>query len=320
MTTTERVTQLQILRAKLLEKENRLGELFLPDLNPTPLSQINAGTYDWTNLPRWVNSIPVTAHHLKQRRTIIERLCEDPVGKKDAAEIGINILECSKTIPCGSPFCPYCRHKEQQKRSVKALAKFANTAKSEMTFLTILHPVTYDPMADARDHIDDLRSSVRNALNYRGFNQVKMLGGFEVDVKRRQEAQSKRSRRVLTALDMDTTSAKSAFLVHLHSLVDLGGHSKDDVRSAFAGVFDKPYQVRLSYLRSDMGKDESIDRIARYMFKFRVQFADNLYANEVGLRARYNQLYPGELMREYVPLIHSLKTNNAFKGLHFKYN
>lgn len=320
MTTTEKITSLQKIRTKLFAKENSLGDLFLPDLDSTPLAQINAGTYDWTNLPRWVNSIPVTAHHLKQRRTIIERLCEDTAGKPDAAEIGINILECSKSIPCGSPFCPYCRLKEQEKRSAKALTKFAGTAKSEMTFLTILHPVTYDPMADARDHIDKLRSSVRNALIYRGLNQVQMLGAFEVDVKRRQEAQSKRSRRVLTALDMDTTSAKSAYLVHLHSLVDLGGHLKDDVRNAFTGVFNKPYQVRLSYLRKDMTKDESIDRIARYMFKFRVQFADNLFANEVGLRARYNQLYTGELMREYVPLIHSLKINNAFKGLHFKYN
>ena len=86
------------------------------------------------------------------------------------------------------------------------------------------------------------------------------------------------------------------------------------------GTFDKPYQIRLSYLRGDMGKDESIDRIARYMFKFRAQFSDNLYAKEVGLRAKYKELYPAPLMREYVKLIHSLKVNNGFKGFRFKYN
>ncbi len=69
-----------------------------------------------------------------------------------------------------------------------------------------------------------------------------------------------------------------------------------------------------------MDKDESIDRIARYMFKFRVQFADNLYGKEVGMRAQYKELYPGPLMREYVKLIHSLQVNRGFKGFRFEYN
>lgn len=283
------------------------------------ITQINTGIYNWTRLPRWVKSIPVDKHCLRQRRTIIELLCEEPVGDPDSAEIGLAILECSKTVPCGSPFCPFCRHKEQNKRSAKALAKFASTQKEEMAFLTILHPVTYDPMRDARTHMDCLRNGVRNALNYRGYNQVRMLGAFEIDVKRKEDAATQRSNQVLTALDMDTTSRRFAYLIHLHSLVDLAGVPKAQVRRAFTGSFDKPYQVRLSRLRDDMSKADSIEQIARYMFKFRVQFSDNLFGKETGLRARYKDLYPGPLMREYAKLVHILKVNKAFKGFHYSY-
>ena len=320
MTTTNSYTQLQKLRARLLGEPITEQSVLLPDFDPSTTAQINSGTYDWKQLPRWANSIPFTAHHLKQRRTIIERLCEDAVGDPDAADIGLDMLKCSKTFPCGSPFCPFCRHIQQEKRAKKALNKFAATAKDEMTFLTILHPVTYDPMHDAPTHIRYLRDSVRNALNHRGYNQVRMLGAFEIDVKRSQDAKTPRSNQVLRALDMNTTSRQPAYLVHLHSLVDLGGIPKDQVRRAFTGTFNKPYQVRLSRLRYDMDKDESIDRIARYMFKFRAQFSDNLYGKEVGLRAKYKELYPAPLMREYIQLIHSLKVNNGFKGFRFEYN
>ncbi len=320
MTITEELTALRKLRAKLLGNADTNDPLFLPDTNPSTLTRINDGTYDWTKLPRWVNSIPVTAYHLRQRKTIIERLCEEHYHDQDATAIGLDMLECSKTYPCGSPFCPFCRHKVQEKRSATALAKFAATAKSEMTFLTILHPVTYDPFYDAQAHIDYLRDSVRNALNFRGLSQVRMLGAFEIDVKRRQEAANDRSKRVLTALEMDITSQKPAYLVHLHSLVDLGGIPREEVRSAFTGVFDKPYQVRLTHLHRDKGKDESIERLARYMSKFRVQFADNLYGKERGMKVQYRELYPAPLMREYVKLIHSIKVDNGFKGFRFKIN
>ena len=320
MITTEELTALRKFRAKILAKTDPFDLIFKPDPNRPTIARINDGTYDWTKLPRWVNSIPVTAYHLRQRKTIIERLCEDPVGDWDAAIIGLDMLECSKTYPCGSPFCPYCRHKVQENRSKTALTKFAATAKSEMTFLTILHPVTYDPFHDAQGHIDQLRNSVRNALNFRGFNQVRMLGAFEIDVKRREDARAFRSKQVLTALGMDTTWHKPAYLVHLHSLVDLGGHSRKEVRRVFTGVFDKPYQVRLTYLHRDKGKDESIDRVARYMSKFRTQFSDNLYGKERGLKVQYRELYPAPLMREYVKLIHSIKIDNGFKGLRFKYH
>ncbi len=99
--------------------------IFLPDFDPSTITQINNGTYDWTQLPRWANSIDTTAYHLKQRRTIIERLCEDPTGDQDAADIGLDMLKCSKTFPCGSPFCPHCRHIQQEKRAKKARNKFA---------------------------------------------------------------------------------------------------------------------------------------------------------------------------------------------------
>ena len=229
MITTEELTALRKFRAKILAKTDPFDLIFKPDPNRPTIARVNDGTYDWTKLPRWVNSIQATNHHLRQRKTIIERLCEDPIGDWDAAKIGLDMLECSKTDPCGSPFCPYCRHKAQEKRSKTALTKFAATAKSDMTFLTILHPVTYDPFYDAQAHIDYLRDSVRNALNFRGLSQVRMLGAFEIDVKRRQEAANDRSKKVLTALEMDITSQKPAYLVHLHSLVDLGGIPREEV-------------------------------------------------------------------------------------------
>ncbi len=99
-----------------------------------------------------------------------------------------------------------------------------------------------------------------------------------------------------------------------------GTAASKSARNDATRTFNKPYQVRLSHLRYDMDKDVSIDRIARYMFKFRAQFSDNLYGKEVGLRAKYKELYPGPLMREYVQLIHSLKINNGFKGFRFEYN
>jgi len=311
-------TPLQKLRARLLDEPITEQSVLLPDFDPSTVAQINSGTYDWKQQPRWATDIPFTAHHRKQRRTIIERLCEDAVGDPDAADIGLDMLKCSRTFPCGSPFCPFCRHKQQEQRAKKALNKFAATAKDEMTFLTILHPVTYDPMHDASTHIRYIRDSVRNALNHRRYKQVRMLGAFEIDVKRSQDAKTPRSNQVLTALNMNTTSRQPAYLVHLHTLVDLGGIPRKQVRRVFTRAFDKPYQVRLSHLRYDINKDASIERIARYMFKFRAQFSDNLFGKEVELRAKYKELYPAPLMREYVQLIHSLKTNNGFKGFRFE--
>ena len=270
--------------------------------------------------PHWIRNKKVPTHSLSHRKQTIRLLVEEQTDQT-ATAIGMKILKCMKSSPCRSPFCPFCRSNAQDTAAKRAKQIFSNTSKSNITFLTILLPVTYSPISDASGLISKCRRQVNNVFAYRNFTDVFLYGAFEIDVKRPRYVKGKeRSEKVLKALGMDLSSTDDAYLVHLHALVDLGSHSKDFVRKAFACIFDQPYQLRLSYLDANKSKDENIEDISRYLFKFRTQHANNLYGNEASGTARYGSFYEADLLRSYVKLIHQLIPNNRLSSLSLRKN
>jgi len=125
------------------------------------------------------------------------------------------------------------------------------------------------------------------------------------------------------ALGMDVIGCGSSpdepfYLPHLHAIVDINDHDSDSVKERLKGVFDQPYQVRMTKLRSDKSKIKNLTNLAHYMFKFRTQFADNLFGTGQGLRAKYGSFYPPEVLKPFVLLVHGLMNGSKVNGLEMR--
>lgn len=270
--------------------------------------------------PSWIRHYQCSSQDKSHRFQIIKALTGD-ANKYDAYNIGLRIDDCTKSKRCQCPFCPFCRKNFQENAVKTTLPLFINVPIEHLRFLTILLPVSYFPKTEAQNQIHQYTQQIRNILNG-GFNDVRMYGFYEVDVKRPSLVKHRpRSKEVLTKLGMDLTLNDDAYLLHLHALVDIGKHSKDDIRDALTNrVFDNPYQVRINQLHSTKTKKDNIINITNYMLKFRLQFADNLYGNQQEGKVMYGSLYEDELLRSNVCLISSLMGNNRISSLGFRYN
>ncbi len=235
--------------------------------------------------------------------------------------IALNIDRCQKSKPCLSPFCPFCRATMQANNVATCQRIFSAAPKSNLCFLTVLLPVTYSPQQSIHAAIQSCRRSVSNIFQHRMYKSIKLYGAFEIDVKMPSLVVNKpMSLSVLNALGFNRHNNSAAYLLHFHAIIDLSNHSKATFRKSLTRVFNKPYQVRLTKLRSDFTKSQSITNIANYMLKFRTQHSNNLFGNQATGKAKYGSFFGNALLQSYVKLIHSLLPTNRINALIIRKN
>lgn len=78
------------------------------------------------------------------RRYVIDSLLAD-WNDREAFGIGVKLLNCTSRTPCNSPYCPMCRHRQQQDLADDISTAFAAVNSDDLRFLTALVSVHYDP-------------------------------------------------------------------------------------------------------------------------------------------------------------------------------
>ena len=313
---------LKQLRAKLLASQPAV--VVPPTLSlsqQADLTTINDSKLFNAQKPHWHRHFTCPTATIKtHRKQTIKGLVSD-LNNSKAMDIAFDIFNCSKSKPCRSPFCPYCRYNIQDNAATTCHQLFSNSPAKDLCFLTVLLPVTYHPQNDVSKIIQSCRKSISSIFNYRNYTDIVLSGFFEVDIKIPALVKNKpRSLEVLTALDFDEFNNQPAYLVHFHALVDLKGHSKAAFRKSLVRTFNKIYQIRLSALHSKSSKNDNIKNIARYMLKFRTQHANNLFGNQVTGKATYGKFFGNNMLRSYVTLVHSLLVQNNISSLSINKN
>jgi len=213
---------------------------------------------------------------------------------------------------CNSPFCPRCRHKRQKAAAKDALLKFSYVPRDQLRFLTILLPVLYGlDKTELKNQRDEAKKLITKAL--RPLKDVRLFGNFEIDVKDADDlVTNSRAYNVLSDLGLMPFTGRGfeyPYLLHYHAIVDLGQNTADQFRSALKPDFPHNYQINIKQLYAQKLVHDNLHDLAFYMLKFRAQFSTNIFADddtENRSMARYRDLYPERVMREYVSLVHDV--------------
>lgn len=241
------------------------------------------------------------------------------------------LIACKSSRPCGQVICPACRTAKQKEAAAKAAKHFSDYNQSDLRFMTLLVRVVPDP-SDVADQIKPLRIKLQNALknNRAGLglssNPLKILGAFEVDLKNlgTQWDMSIENRKMLKQLGFttDRKTNKPQYLVHLHAIV---GHIDDDRKEKLREIIAKalgqetliPNQLRFSSLHSTRDKSKNLDTLAHYMYKMRLQLADNIRETDrMEKRKKYHTPITGKALVAY---LQAMQNSANFKGLKFEF-
>jgi len=266
--------------------------------------------------PKWLKHYtPPHSSQLPHRRKIIMALASNP-SDVDAVNIALKILDCKKSNPCRSPFCPYCRSQLQQTAIKNAQKIFAASRNNQLSFLTVLLPVTYEPNNDAAELVKKCRKSIQNIFDRNNFDYIKLYGFCEVDIKVPHLVKNQnRASEVLKPLGFDINLNKPAYLVHLHAIVDLSNSSQNAFRQSLLSAYPHPYQAVIKAFHADKTKDENIRQLANYMLKFLTLYGNNLHADDLDAEIKYTDIFDDALIIDYVKLIHSLLVQNKISSL-----
>lgn len=263
------------------------------------------------------------AQKVKHRQAVINACFADPADMA-AIRIGAGLMLCSTRTPCNSPFCPMCRHAQQQRFAQEVGSAFANVPNADLRFLTILLSVHYDPADLTLDLINRVKKQLQNFKRSRHLlygKHVRWLGAFEVDAKQASEVKTTNQVRALIPLGYDQSDQRPFYLLHFHAVVDLAGLESDQVRSVLTHFYPHAYQVKLQSLRSDKDKATNLRDLSTYMLKFRIQQSDNLHCDDnddqpaTYKRTVYTDLYQPSLIRSSAKIVYGL---NKFQGMAFK--
>ena len=107
-----------------------------------------------------------------------------------------------------------------------------------------------------------------------------------------------------------------AFMPHFHAIVELDNIHPDVLRKALRKSFIKPYQINVTQMRHDKTKEHHLKQMARYMFKFRYQFADNIMRTKPSYGTRFDD----NTMRLYAETILSMSNGSGVRQFELKYN
>ena len=249
-------------------------------------------------------------------------------GHGDALNILEEVIRCTSANQCHQILCPACRDLVQKRAADKALTAFSNYTDKDIKFMTLLIRVEQDanelpPLMSAfrNDFVQRLRNNAK-ALGTQAL-PFKMMGAFEIDLKNMatQWDASLCSRELVKQLGYDRKIFKPQYLLHLHAIV---GPLNDERMEVLSGLIEKSlampllsHQLDLRSLHKKTPKDDNLRNLAFYMFKARLQFADNIFDdNHMQKQTRYHTPYKGKVLVDYLNVVNDMQN---FKGLKFDF-
>ena len=238
------------------------------------------------------------------------------------------VINCRTSAPCFRTCCPYCRTVTQMQASTKAVSAFDGFQAEELKFVTILLPFETDG-AQAVETMKDFRSKFSPLLRYNADalsspqNRFKMQGAFEIDLKNivTDWDSSPESRLLMRVLGYNEKHFPPQYLPHFHAIVGpINDNSEQLLNSLIEKALGKPLlpsQVLYVSLHQHRTKDHNLSRTASYMFKGRLQFADNVFLdNKMQKRTRYHTPFKGKVLLNYLKAVEAAQN---FKGLKFDF-
>jgi hypothetical protein len=249
-------------------------------------------------------------------------------GHSDALAILDKVIACTSANKCSQILCPACRVQRQTDASAKAISAFSQYQDHEIKFMTLLIRVEANASA-LSPLLSAFRTRLKNVLRNnvaalgvanQGF---KLLGAFEVDLKNlgTQADASPRTQELVKKLGYNPKSIKSQYLLHLHAIVaGLDDERQDRLTKLIEkalGTKLHPFQLNFRSLHSNKSKNENLTNLARYMFKARLQFADNIHDdNLMQKQTRYHTPFKGKMLINYLNAVNAM---GNFKGLKFSF-
>ena len=261
---------------------------------------------------------------VNHRKFVLDALMD--WSDREAVGIGAKIYGCTSRTPCNSPYCPMCRHRQQQILADDIQKAFGAVDDQQLFFMTILVSVHYDPTELTPDRVRAAKKAFRNRIAVKSqtddrYKGVRWIGAFEIDAKYGSEVLSVNQQNALTPLGFVEGEGRPFYLFHFHAVVDLAGIDAKEFRAALTErLYPHPYQIKLQGLRSDKSKADNLRDLATYMLKFRLQHSDNVRASDDQQadefkRTQYLSLYRPDITRTVVKAVHCM---GRFQGMTFK--
>jgi hypothetical protein len=215
-------------------------------INMATVNDIRNRKYRWLDQPLWpAKNVYFTTTDRTNRRALIQALL-DFGATNDHLVLGLQLLECANDNRCGSPLCNFCRTRFQDAFEKRVSKYFGNANQPDLFFVTLLDDLTYDPVTDAHEQIEKLRTSMRGCLMRHFPKQVRAFGAFEVDVKDPNlNIQNSQAVALLQNYGFQQ-NAGMAFMPHLHAIIELDGITVADFRKKLRSVYTKPKQVTVT--------------------------------------------------------------------------
>src|ERR1035437_7637476 len=290
-------------------------------------SYYHGGLTDWKS--RYLPLVTRQPKNIEFLHIAVTQLYEsDRLGCPNALNILEEVIRCASANQCHEILCPACRDLVQKRAADKALTAFSNHTDKDIKFMTLLIQVEQDanelpPLMSAfrNDFVQRLRNNAK-ALGTQAL-PFKMLGAFEIDLKNMatQWDASLASRDLIKQLGYDRKIFKPQYLLHLHAIVGpLNDERKGHLRSLIEKSLGQqllPYQLDIRSLHGNKPKDDNLRNLAFYMFKARLQFADNIFDdNLMKKQTRYHTPYKGKVLVDYLNVVNDMQN---FKGLKFDF-
>jgi hypothetical protein len=275
--------------------------------------------------------------------TTVEALFSDS-DDAEALKIGVRLANCCPRSPCGLVFCPRCRKAKQAKIAADVIDRFGLVPRDRLRFLTVIDSVQTSHQ-DLPAAFRRFRKKLANAFS-KSAPDARVFGYLEVDIKTPDMFNGTyqnshgvavdhrpHAKALLKGLGLDLDSPPHPakfYLLHLHAIVDLGCDTNDlNSDAILKRSFPHPYQVRVTPLWPEQPRcegdkrfatvEESLTRISGYMLKFKLQYADNIFADSPGKTtlSKYKGAYPAS---DIVDLCKLADDGQNFKMFGYKYN
>ena len=289
-------------------------------------SYYHGGLTDWKS--RYWLQVTRQPKNIEFLHIAVTQLYESArLGCPDALDILDEVIACTSANQCHQILCPACRDKTQTHAADKALTAFSNYSEKDIKFMTLLIRVEQDA-----NKLKPLMDAFRNNFWYKlrdnakklgtDTHSFKMMGAFEIDLKNKatQSDASFGSRDLIKQLGYDPGLRQSQYLLHLHAIV---GPLNDERKAVLSGLIEKSLGVPLLSHQLDFRwretkpKDDNLRNLASYMFKARLQFADNIFDdNHMQKKTRYHTPYKGKVLVDYLNVVNDMQN---FKGLKFDF-
>jgi hypothetical protein len=281
----------------------------------------NHSTTIWRDQPMWPTKRITFYYKDNRRRRHAIRALTSPVASPDMFYLGTRIFNCDEYNPCKSPLCNYCRQNYQDHYQQIVLDTFKDYGFNDLYFLTVLDDLTYDPINHIKTWKRRFKDRIKDNLENIFGNDVQMFGALEVDVKdTSQLVPADKAYQLLMKYGLNT-NYPIAYMPHFHGIVAAKGTSAKRLGDKLRTNFNKSHQISVSRLRYSIGgkpmtKKKNLKRMARYMFKFRYQFADNI------MRAKpsYGTRFDDDTMRTYAQVCHDIKGHRGLNGFTVRHN